>query len=134
MDKQIYTMARISINKASQDFNISRNTLYKHIKQGKITKDANGKLDTIDLVRLYGTHVSTQQESTTVDTKNDQVKINNEQFLLQKIDQLQHQVELLEKQLEYVKANETWLKQQLDQKLIEHKSSEKKGLLGRIFG
>lgn len=127
-------MARISINKASQDFNISRNTLYKHIKQGKITKDANGKLDTIDLVRLYGTHVSTQQESTTVDTKNDQVKINNEQLLLQQIDQLQHQVELLEKQLEYVKANETWLKQQLDQKLIEHKSSEKKGLLGRIFG
>ncbi len=127
-------MARISINKASQDFNISRNTLYKHIKQGKITKDANGKLDTIDLVRLYGTHVSTQQESTTVDTKNDQVKINNEQLLLQQIDQLKHRVELLEKQLEYVKANETWLKQQLDQKLIEHKSSEKKGLLGRIFG
>lgn len=127
-------MARISINKASQDFNISRNTLYKHIKQGKITKDANGKLDTIDLVRLYGTHVSTQQESTTVDTKNDQVKINNEQLLLQQIDQLKHRVELLEKQLEYVKANETWLKQQLDQKLIEHKSSDKKGLLGRIFG
>ena len=127
-------MARISINKASQDFNISRNTLYKHIKQGKITKDSNGKLDTIDLVRLYGTHVSTQQESTRVDTENDQLKINNEQLLLQQIDQLQHQVKLLEKQLEYVKANETWLKQQLDQKLIEHKSSEKKGLLGRIFG
>ena len=38
-------MARVSINKASLDFNISRNTLYKHIKQGKITKDADGKLD-----------------------------------------------------------------------------------------
>ena len=36
-------MARVSINKASLDFNISRNTLYKHIKQGKITKDADGK-------------------------------------------------------------------------------------------
>ena len=58
-------MARISINKASLDFNISRNTLYKHIKQGKITKDADGKLDTSDLIRLYGTHVNGQQESTT---------------------------------------------------------------------
>ena len=61
-------MARVSINKSSLDFNISRNTLYKHIKQGKITKDADGKLDTSDLVRLYGTHVNGQQESTIVDT------------------------------------------------------------------
>lgn len=129
-----YNMARISINKASLDFNISRNTLYKHIKQGKITKDGDGKLDTGDLVRLYGTHVNGQQESTTVDTENEQLKVQSEQLLLQQIAQLKHQVELLEKQLEYVKANEAWLKQQLDQKLIEHKSSEKKGLLGRIFG
>ena len=48
---------------------------------------------------------------------------------------MEHSVQnALEKQLEYVKANEAWLKQQLDQKLIEHKSYEKKGLLGRIFG
>lgn len=130
-------MARISINKASLDFNISRNTLYKHIKQGKITKDADGKLDTSDLVRLYGTHVNGQQESTVVHGENEQVKVQveqREQLLLQQIDQLKQQVESLEKQLQYVQANESWLKHQLDQKLIEHKSSEKKGLLGRIFG
>jgi len=46
---------------------------------------------------------------------------------------LQHQVELLDKLLEYVKANEAWLKQLLYQKLIEHKSSEKKILLSKIF-
>ena len=61
-------MARVSINKASLDFNISRNTLYKHIKQGKLTKDEDGKLDTSDLIRLYGVHVNVQQDSTTVDT------------------------------------------------------------------
>ena len=54
------------------------------------------------------------------------LKSNNEQLLEQKIEQLKAQVEQLEKQLEYVKANEAWLKQQLDQKLIEHKNSEKK--------
>ena len=77
-------MARISINKASQEFNISRNTLYKHIKQGKITKDSDGKLDTSDLIRLYGTHVNNQQESTTVDsnlqTINEQLKQENQQL------------------------------------------------------
>ena len=77
-------MARISINKASLDFNISRNTLYKHIKQGKITKDSDGKLDTSDLIRLYGTHVDSQQESTTVDTNAtaqfEQLKQENQQL------------------------------------------------------
>ena len=77
-------MARVSINKASLDFNISRNTLYKHIKQGKITKDADGKLDTSDLIRLYGTHVNVQQESTTVDTnisvQFEQLKQENQQL------------------------------------------------------
>ena len=64
----------------------------------------------------------------------EQPKSNNEQLLLQKIEQLKGQVEQLEKQLEYVKTNEAWLKQQLDQKLIEHKNNQKKGLLGRLFG
>lgn len=64
----------------------------------------------------------------------EQPKDNNQQLLLQQIEQLKVQVAQLEKQLEYVKANEAWLKQQLDQKLIEHKNNEKKGLLGRIFG
>ncbi|MEG1235295.1 MAG: DNA-binding protein, partial [Acinetobacter sp.] len=59
---------------------------------------------------------------------------HREQLLLKQVEQLQLQVASLEKQLQYVQANEAWLKQQLDQKLIEHKNNEKKGLLGRIFG
>lgn len=116
------------------DFKVSRNTLYKHIKQGKLTKDSDGKLDTSDLVRLYGSHGNSTQESTTDDKKIEQSNQYNEQLLLQEIEQLKNQVKLLESQLEYVKANETWLKQQLDQKLIEQKNHEKKGLLGRLFG
>lgn len=130
-------MARISISQAAKDFKTSRNTLYKHIRNGKLTKDSEGKLDTIDLVRLFSVNVSSEQGSTVVHTDNEQVRVQveqREQLLLQQIEQLKQQVELLEQQLEYVKANEAWLKQQLDQKLIEHKSYEKKGILGRLFG
>lgn len=130
-------MARISISQAAKDFNVSRNTIYKKIRNGKLTKDSEGKLDTSDLVRLFSVNVSGEQWSTAVNTDNEHVKAqveHREQLLLQQIDQLQHQVELLSQQLEYVKANETWLKQQLDQKLIEHKTSDKKSLLGRLFG
>lgn len=129
-------MSRISINKASIDFKISRNTLYKHIKQGKLTKDSDGKLDTSDLIRLYSDHVNLEQQSTPVNTINEQEKIHiehREQLLEQQVNQLKLQVQLLEQQLEYTKQNETWLKQQLDQKLIEQKNYTSKGFLSRLF-
>ena len=130
-------MSRINISQASKKFNVSRNTLYKYIKAGKLTKDAEGLVDTIDLIRLFSSHVTTQSPSTQSDTA-DEHEIaqyqHREQLLQKQVEQLQLQVASLEKQLQYVQANETWLKQQLDQKLIEHKNNEKKGLLGRIFG
>jgi len=130
-------MSRINISQASKKFNVSRNTLYKYIKSGKLTKDSEGLVDTSDLIRLFSSHVTSQSPSTPSDTK-DEHEIaqyqHREQLLQKQVEQLQLQVASLEKQLQYVQANEAWLKQQLDQKLIEHKTYEKKGLLGRIFG
>lgn len=130
-------MSRINISQASKKFNVSRNTLYKYIKSGKLTKDENGLVDTIDLVRLFGSHVNSQQPSTQDDTENEHNIAqyqHREQLLQKQVEQLQLQVSSLEKQLQYIQANESWLKQQLDQKLIEHKNNDKKGLLGRLFG
>jgi len=131
-------MSRISINKASLDFNISRNTLYKHIKQGKITKDSDGKLDTSDLIRLYGTHVDSQQESTTVDTNAtaqfEQLKQENQQLkqLLAVNEMLVNQLQQLINDLKRDKEN---LFNQLNQKRIESKDQgNKRGLLSKLFG
>ena len=128
-------MARISINKASLDFNISRNTLYKHIKQGKITKDAEGKLDTSDLVRLYGTHVNGQQDSTTVDTnisaQFEQLKQENQQ-LKQLLAVNEMLVNQLQQQILDLKQDKQHLFNQLEQKLLETKTSNK-SLFGRLF-
>ena len=136
-------MSNISINQASKLFKVSRNTIYARIKKGEITKNIDGNVSVQDMMRLFGNKAdkkATEQAVTELlNTVNnteqliEQPKSNNEQLLQQKIEQLEGQVEQLEKQLEYVKANEAWLKQQLDQKLIEHKNHEKKGLLGRLF-
>ncbi len=131
-------MARISINKASLDFNISRNTLYKHIKQGKITKDSDGKLDTSDLIRLYGTHVDSQQESTTVDTNAtaqfEQLKQENQQ-LKQLLAVNEMLVNQLQQQILDLKQDKENLFNQLNQKRIENKDQgNKKGLLSKLFG
>ena len=137
-------MSNISINQASKLFKVSRNTIYARIKKGELTKNIDGNVSVQDMMRLFGNKSdkkATEQAVTELlNTVNnteqliEQPKSNNEQLLKQKIEQLEGQVEQLEKQLEYVKANEAWLKQQLDQKLIEHKNHEKKGLLGRLFG
>lgn len=128
-------MARISINKASLDFNISRNTLYKHIKQGKLTKDADGKLDTSDLIRLYGTHVDSQQEPTTVDTNAtaqfEQLKQENQQ-LKQLLAVNEMLVNQLQQQIQDLKQDKQHLFNQLEQKLLETKTSNK-SLFGRLF-
>lgn len=137
-------MSNISINQASKLFKTSRNTIYARIKKGEITKTSEGLVSVQDMMRLFGNKAdkkATEQAVTEllnsakdIEQSIEQPKSNNEQLLQQQIEQLKGQVEQLEKQLEYVKANEAWLKQQLDQKLIEHKGSEKKGLLGRLFG
>ncbi|WP_151753892.1 plasmid replication DNA-binding protein [Acinetobacter soli] len=137
-------MSNISINQASKLFKVSRNTIYARIKKGEITKNSDGNVSVQDMMRLFGNKADkkvieksvTEQLNSTNNIEQiiEQSKINSEQILQQQIEQLKLQVEQLEKQLDYVKANEAWLKQQLDQKLIEHKSYEKKGLLGRLFG
>ena len=137
-------MSYISINQASKLFKVSRNTIYARIKKGEITKSSEGNVSVQDMMRVFGNKAdkkATEQAVTellnstnNIEQSIEHPKANNEQLLLQQIEQLKLQVEQLEKQLEYVKSNEAWLKQQLDQKLIEHKNHEKKGLLGRLFG
>ena len=141
-------MSNISINQASKLFKVSRNTIYARIKKGEITKNLDGNISVQDMMRLFGNKSdkkvieqavtellnSTNNTVQQIGHKIEQPKSNNEQLLQQQIEQLKTQVEQLENQLEYVKANEAWLKQQLDQKLIEHKPHEKKSLLGRLFG
>lgn len=137
-------MSNISINQASKLFKVSRNTIYARIKKGVITKNNDGNVSVQDMMRLFGNKTDKKViEKSVTDLLNstnnneqliEQPKSNNEQLLQQKIEQLKVQVEQLERQLEYVKQNEAWLKQQLDQKLIEHKNSEKKGLLSKLFG
>ena len=141
-------MSNISINQASKLFKVSRNTIYARIKKGEMTKNTEGNVSVQDMMRLFGNKAdkkateqavtellnSTNNIEQPIQQKPEQSKNSNEQLLQQQIEQLKLQVEQLEKQLEYVKSNEAWLKQQLDQKLIEHKNHEKKGLLGRLFG
>jgi predicted unusual protein kinase regulating ubiquinone biosynthesis (AarF/ABC1/UbiB family) len=137
-------MSNVSINQASKLFKISRNTIYARIKKGDITKDSNGNVSVQDMIRLFGSRQDKKATNNAVKDllselehteQDNSVQLSNtEQLLLIEIEQLKRLIEQLEKQLEYVKANENWLKQQLEQKLIEQKSYERRGLLSKLFG
>lgn len=136
-------MSNLSINQASKLFKVSRNTIYARIKRGDLTKNADGAVSVQDMIRLFGNKAdkkATEQavnellnSANNIVQPTEQPKSNNEQLFIQQIEQLKLQVEQLEKQLEYVKANEAWLKEQLNQRLIEHKNQEKKGILSKLF-
>jgi transposase-like protein len=50
-------MAKLNITQASKNFGISRNTLYKKVRQGLLTQDSEGLLDVNDLIRVIGSQV-----------------------------------------------------------------------------
>jgi uncharacterized protein YcbK (DUF882 family) len=126
---------RITINKAAQDFGISRQTIYKHIRQGKITRDAEGKLDVTDLIALYGNHVNTQHELPMVDSQQvtaiEQLKDENMK-LKQLLAVNEMLVNTLQKQIEDLKQDKQQLFNQLEQRLIETKTKNK-SFLGKFF-
>lgn len=129
-------MARITVTQAAKDFSISRNTLYKKIRQGILTKDATGLLDVNDLIRVIGSQPS--------DTLKDATLTNNDVQSVTSGNQLQHEIEQLkqllaqkeifinqlQQQILDLRKDKEHLYNQINQKRIEHK----KGLLGRFFG
>ena len=137
-------MSNLSINQASKLFKVSRNTIYARIKKGDLTKNADGFVSVQDMIRLFGNKAdkkATEQavnellnSANNIAQPTEQPKSNNEQLFIQQIEQLKLQVEQLEKQLEYVKANEVWLKEQLNLRLIGHKNQEKRGgIFSKLF-
>jgi len=132
-------MARITVTQASKDFNISRNTLYKKIKQGHLTKDSNGLLDVNDLIRVIGAHTESTSKNVTLNTSDIQSVSSDTQLQqakseVEQLKQLLAQKEIfinqLQQQIADLRLDKEQLYNQINQKRIEHK----KGLLGRFFG
>jgi len=101
-------MALVSISEASKLTGKSRTTLHRHIRTGKLSKlqddTGNYKLDTSELIRVYGALSGTpveQPDTVSIeqhDTLNDTLKRENEQ-LKKQIDLLQDHVSSLKQAL-----------------------------------
>ena len=131
-------MAKVNITQASKDFRVSRNTLYKKVRQGLLTQDSEGLLDVNDLIRVIGSQAKKSIGDDTVNTENVN-SVNRElQHEIEQLEQLLAMKEILINQLQQqvsdLRLDKEQLYNQINQKRIEHKPENRKGLLGRFFG
>lgn len=47
-------MAKLSLSEVSQRFNISRSTLYRAIKEGRLSRSSDGQFDVSEVIRCFG--------------------------------------------------------------------------------
>lgn len=119
----------VTIREIQQRWNISRPTIYKHIRQGKLSRLENGKVEVSEVLRVYGEPKETQARQE-IDTADSQEKA----LLLEKI-------RLLESQLDDARERESWLKSQVETsqatiKLLEYRKPDqpekRQGLFARV--
>lgn len=119
---------QITIKELQTQWGVARSTVYKHIKQGLISRLDNGLIDVAEVVRVYGEPSQTTQRNIKKSV------IDNTETAI-----LKEKIAFLESQLAQAEKREEWLKGQVETaqetiKLLEHKQSPKKGLFGRLLG
>lgn len=118
----------ITIQEIQKQWGVSRATIYKHIKAGKLSRLADGLVDVAEVLRVYGEPtINTLRDKPVIAVDTQETKL-----LLDKI-------AFLESQLSQAEKREDWLKTQIEKaqetiKLLEYKQPAKKGLFGRVIG
>ena len=91
-------MSLVTIIEAAALTGLSTQTLYRHIKAGKVSRESNGKIQTSELIRVYGELRSTENHQKQ-SSDNIAPDINNDVVSL-----LQAQITKLERDLQDLKA------------------------------
>ena len=138
-------MSRVSISEAAKRFKVSRNTVYKRISEGTLTKDAEGLLDVADLVRVFSINNTEQDNRTWLNSSKQQKiehieqleQVKNENMQLKQLLAVNEMlVNQLQQQIQDLKQDKENLFQQLNQRRIESRegNESKKGLFSKLFG
>ena len=108
-------MAKLSLSEVSNRFNVSRSTLYRAIKEGRISRSADGLFDIAEVIRCFGEPIKKHEQKQEVDQSKDDAD-------------LRQLVDFMKKEIESYKDREKRYLDQIDrfQLLLGHKESEEK--------
>lgn len=108
-------MAKLSLSEVSSRFNVSRSTLYRAIKEGRISRSSDGFFDIAEVIRCFGEPIKKHDPNqATYQPKDDA--------------DLRQLVDFMRKEIESYKDREKRYLDQIDrfQLLLGHKDSEEK--------
>lgn len=105
-------MAKLSLSEVSKRFNISRSTLYRAIKEGRLSRSSDNLFDVSEVIRCFGEPTRKNEINQIVDPHK-----NNED--------LRQLVDFMKKEIEAYKDREQRYLDQIDrfQLLIEYKEN-----------
>ena len=98
----------MTVGELSKLYGIHRQSIYKRINKGDLSKSADGKIDFAEAIRVFGEPDGRGEVVPTVQST--QVQMDTQ------VDKLQLQVEMLEKQKKKAEETEQFLKDQIKEK------------------
>ena len=81
----------ISVTKAAKEWGVSRTTIYQKVNDGELSRTADKKIDTSEMLRVFGEPVSKKRTEQSLNTS-DNTHLNSQ--TVQSCTALEHQLEL----------------------------------------
>lgn len=91
---------KVSVTKAAEEWGISRTTIYQKINEGELSRTSDKKIDTSEMLRVFGEPISNKRSEQSVNTT-DNTHSNRQS--VQDCSELKHQLELEKLKNEYLK-------------------------------
>lgn len=101
-------MKALSVLELAKLYGINRQSIYKRINKGDLTKNSDGKIDFAEAIRVFGEPSQRSSKSVTLQSQATQKSAE--------VDILKQQVDMLQKQLELAQEREQFQRKQLQAK------------------
>lgn len=128
----------ITISEVSKKWGVTRATIYKKIKQGKLSRLDNGLIDIAEVVRIFGEPPVVFKKAINTSPICEPIQDENVTLLQEKIRYLEDNLRQSKDREREAIQREEWLRGQVENLtktigLLEDKTDKKKGLFARFF-
>lgn len=136
----------ITIKAAAEMVGVSRSTLYQYMKDGKLSRCASGKLETSEVLRVFGDTVNRRtpnEQSEHITELNSTLNTEKENLYKERISTLESELRQAREREQQHLERENWQRQQIDKltdtlKLLEAPTQPGrtgiKGVFKRLWG
>ena len=101
-------MKALSVIELAELYGMNRQSIYKRINKGDLSKNSDGKIDLSEAIRVFGEPSNKNRDVTTLQSTAVQKETE--------VDMLKQQVDILKKQLELAHEREVFQREQLEAK------------------